>query len=206
VIDSEELTSCMKCWRKRDTPAEHPRVTRGYGNPDAPILILTHQPRQLALRDNYPLVGKQLSFLRERLIEVGISLHQDTYMVNIVCCVADSLKLPMVRECGTYHRPLMTEKKTQLVIALGHNVAKYIFGRGKSVPAIDSLAGKPLRQFDLKDKTIFVLRHPEVILAAAMEDEGLWEEQMRKNHKEYKNLQVYIKSDERLTQWLSRSK
>ncbi len=206
MINETDVAQCSSCWRKKDKPEDHPRITRTYGNPEAPILILTHQPRQLALRDNYPLVGKQLSFLRERLKEIGIELHQDTQMVNIVRCVGESLKLPMVRNCSKFCDPIMRAEKTKLVLALGRPVATYIFGRGKSVSMIDSLAGKAVKQFDLENKVIMVLRHPEEIINTALEDEGLYDQMIRKNKVEFKSLQTYIKSDEELTAWLNRKR
>lgn len=197
-MEATEIDSCMLCYTKTKKIEDFPRVTRGMGDEDSPVLVLTHQPKWGCCKPEYntPLSRREVNLINNGMSSSGLLL-EDLYTINIVKCHAPAIRLPMFRKCfETHTEKVLKDPKYRIIIGLGTTVAKYVFSRGKTPPSAEALFGNPVQQFDLKGKILYFVRHPSLLLEPSlMSDEDAFEKTYNMCMEDYRGLGKFLKNE-----------
>lgn len=198
-----EIKACLSCKGLEDAP----RVTRGMGCKDSPILFVNQSPRIMESVKNKPLAGTHKQIMSECLNSIGLSFKH-VYVINMLRCVLPikdgkpRVNIACVRNCGKFTDPFLESDHVKIIVLLGGLAGKWVIYRGKACPPIEILAGKPVKsRIEYQDKTIFFTHHPsELISAKGAED---YQDTVGVFLEDFRALKQYVKTQQPFVkEWL----
>ena len=119
IVNESQDSTCMECGLYKNCISPKMPVT-GKGKKE--ILILSEGPGKNEDEQNKQLIGEAGQLLRSRLKECGLSLDEDFWKTNSVCCRTPKNRKPKRKElkcCKPNYVKLINELKPKFIWLVG---------------------------------------------------------------------------------------
>ena len=150
----------------------------GEGNFNTKILIIAQAPGEIEDREGKMFVGPSGKIF-DRLLQNAKIRRQNIYVTNLIKCYLPKCRRPSkneIEQCSAYLEKEIEFINPQVIVTLGFHATRYIFKKyNLSRPPKNEYKNLFGKQFYVKNRIIFPVRHPTAVLFNSDKEELLQE-------------------------------
>ena len=166
-MDFNELNGKIKlCTNCRLHKSRHNAIT-GEGDFNTKIIMIAQAPGKIEDREGKMFIGPSGKIF-DRLLQNAEIHRQDIYITNLIKCYLPKCRRPSkneIEQCSVYLDNEIEFIDPQAIVTLGFHATRYIFGKYNLYrPPKNEYKNLFGKQFHVKNRIIFPVRHPTAIL------------------------------------------
>ncbi|MBA7573419.1 Type-4 uracil-DNA glycosylase [subsurface metagenome] len=158
-----KIKSCTNCRLHKSRK----NAITGEGNLDAEIMIIAQAPGGIEDREGKMFIGPSGKIF-DRLLQNAKIQRQDIYITNLIKCYLPKCRRPSkneIEQCSTYLDQEIEFIGPKIIVTLGFHATRYIFKKHNlNRPPKNEYKNLFGKQFYVKNRIIFPVRHPTAIL------------------------------------------
>lgn len=139
----------------------------GEGNFNAKIIIIAQAPGGIEDREGEMFIGPSGKIF-DRLLQNAKIQRQGIYITNLIKCYLPKCRRPSkneIEQCSAYLNMEIEIVDPQVIVTLGFHATRYIFRKyNLNRPPKNEYKNLFGKQFNVKNRIIFPVRHPTAIL------------------------------------------
>ncbi len=158
-----KIKSCTNCKLHKSRK----NAITGEGNFHTKIIIIAQAPGKIEDREGKMFIGPSGKIF-DRLLQNAEIHRQDIYITNLIKCYLPKCRRPSkneIEQCSFYLDKEIEFIDPQAIVTLGFHSTRYIFGKYNLYrPPKNEYKNLFGKQFQVKNRIIFPVRHPTAIL------------------------------------------
>ena len=166
-MDFNELNGKIKSCTNCRLHKSRKNAITGEGNYNAKIIIIAQAPGEIEDREGKMFIGPSGKIF-DRLLQNAEIQRQDIYVTNLIKCYLPKCRRPSKKEieqCSAYLDKEIEFIDPQIIVTLGFHATRYIFKKyNLNRPPKKEYKNLFGKQFYIKNRIIFPVRHPTAIL------------------------------------------